>query len=117
MRRRLPLLLLGVLALGAYFVWGMFSVYGGYYIGYPPYTPAWMNGTTRPIVRDFDLDRGRILRVWGEAGQGRVIIRVDGREHRTVIGRFDTRLPLRAGRHQLRIEPQEASGSVNYSLR
>jgi hypothetical protein len=117
LRRKWLWIGVGLLALTVYTIYGVWGVYGGFYIGYPPFTPAWMNNSNRPIVRHLDLPRRSLLRVSGSINDGRIALRVDGKVVATFLGRFDRSLALDAGKHELRLEPSGASGSVNYQIR
>lgn len=105
----------GVVWLG-YFVVATFGVYGGFYLGSPPLTPAFLNATSAPIVRTLVLDRRSTLRLWGELSSGRVVVRVDGEVRAQFTGRFERSIVLEAGRHDLRIENRDTSGRINYRL-
>lgn len=104
------------LALLLYLVWGTWSVYGGFYLGWPPYTPALLNGTRQPISRVLTPARRSVLRVRGEAREGRILVEIDGREAASLGGRFNRIFPLTPGRHELRLVNRESTGWVNYGL-
>lgn len=107
---------LAVVAIVIYTVLVTFLVYGGFYLGSPPVTPAFLNGTRASIVRTLDLDRRSRLRVWGDVSTGRVAVRIDGRVVAQATGRFDRSVVLEPGRHELRIENDETTGRVNYRV-
>ena len=100
----------------AYVVWATWGVYGGFYIGYPPYTPAYLNNTRRAIVRTVNLERPTRLRMFGALTVGRVKLLVDGEELAEFVGRFNRGFTLAAGRREIRIENEESAGWVNYEL-
>jgi hypothetical protein len=99
-----------------YFLLATFQVYGGFYIGYPPYTPAFLNATRRPLERRFELSKASSLRVYGGLREGRVTMKLDGVQVRQFVGNFDARFTLLPGTRTLKLEMTEATGNLNYSL-
>lgn len=99
-----------------YAVLATFGVYGGFYIGYPPYTPAWLNATNETIERHFHLARPTRLHLWGELSAGRIVVSIDGREAATFAGRFDRGFTLASGERAVRLENEGSSGRVSFRL-
>jgi hypothetical protein len=99
-----------------YIVSATFGVYGSFYVGYPPYTPAFLNHTIRPIVRAVRLERRTRLHVWGEITSGQVALQIDGKDAAVFIGRFDRGVILEAGAHTLRFDNRESTGRLEYAL-
>jgi hypothetical protein len=99
-----------------YFTLTTLQVYGNFYLGYPPYTPAWLNYTKRPLERTLTTNKKSSLRIWGDLRQGRISLKLDGVLVREWVEDFDFRITLNAGTHQMRLEMQEATGSLQYSL-
>jgi hypothetical protein len=94
----------------------MFWVYGNFYLGYPPYTPALLNHSKRPIVREFLLERPTRLRIWGETSEGQVRVVINNTPKRTFVGRFDNGFLLQPGEHRVVLENLESTGFIQYSL-
>jgi hypothetical protein len=94
----------------------LFGVYGTFYLGYPPYTAAWLNHTKRPIVRELRLERPARLRLWGEISEGQLVARLDGKVLRVFVGLFDKGFVLKPGNYRLTLENLESSGYAQYSL-
>jgi hypothetical protein len=107
--------LVGV-GLAVYFVVITLQVYGNFYLGYPPYTPAWLNYTKRPLERTLVLDKKFSLRIWGGLRQGRISLKIDGVLVREWVEDFDYRQTLPAGTHTMQLLMDEATGSLQYSL-
>jgi hypothetical protein len=105
-----------IAAMLVYFLLATFQVYGGFYIGYPPYTPAFLNATRRPLERTFDLKKASSLRVYGHVREGRITMKLDGVQVRQFLGDFDARFTIQPGTRVLRLEMTEATGNLNYSL-
>jgi hypothetical protein len=99
-----------------YFTIITFQVYGNFYLGYPPYTPAFLSHTKRPIERTFQLTRPSSLRIWGTLKQGRITLKINKVIKREWVDDFDLRLTLPTGTHTMQIEMQEATGQLEYSL-
>lgn len=99
-----------------YFVLTTLQVYGNFYLGYPPYTPAWLNYTKRPLERTLVLNKKSSLRIWGDLRQGRIEFKLNGELLRSWVEDFDFRQTLPAGTHTMRLEMEEATGSLQYSL-
>jgi hypothetical protein len=100
----------------AYFTFATFQVFGGFYIGYPPLTPAWLNSTRFPLERTFTVTRATSLRLFGSLREGRLTAKLEGRVVAEFIGNFDRRLTLQPGTHRFRLEMIEATGNFNYAL-
>jgi hypothetical protein len=99
-----------------YVTLAIFMIWGQFYLGVPPYTPAWLNNTTLPIERRFRLDRRTSLRVFGEINEGRLIVWVDDVQVAVIVGKFNKRLILEPGERRVRLENRETIGNLNYSL-
>jgi hypothetical protein len=94
----------------------IFQVFGSFYIGYPPYTQAWLNHTRRPIERSFGLTRASSLHIFGALSEGRIKFILDGKTVTEFVGDYDKRLTLPPGPHRFRLEMDEATGSFDYRL-
>ncbi|MFN3266871.1 MAG: hypothetical protein ACK41E_08525 [Deinococcales bacterium] len=99
-----------------YFTISTLQIYGNFYLGYPPYTPAWLNYTKRPLERTLVLSKRSSLRIWGNLRQGRVKLKIDGVLVRSWVEDFDFRQTLPVGTHTMRLEMDEATGSLQYSV-
>ncbi len=99
-----------------YFIFITFQVYGNFYLGYPPYTPAFLSHSKRPLERTFVLEKPSSLRVWGTLKEGRITLKINDQIKREWVDDFDYRLTLAAGTQNLRIEFAEATGQLEYSL-
>jgi hypothetical protein len=93
-----------------------FMVFGNVYIGYPPYTPAWLNATKRPLERTVTVQKRSSLRVFGTLREGRITLKLNDETVTAFVGNFDKRITLNPGTHTFKLEMIEASGSVNYTL-
>ena len=100
-----------------YVVWAIFQIFGGFFLGVPPWTPALLNNSKLPIVRSFSVDRRSLLRVTGEIREGRVVIGLDGTPPLTVVGQLNRLFTLEPGAHRLRIENLESTGWIAYEVR
>ncbi len=105
-----------IVGLLTYFTIITFQVYGNFYLGYPPYTPAFLSHTRRPLERTLTLTRASSLRIWGGLKEGRISVRINDVLKREFVDDYDVRLTLAAGTYALKIEMNEATGSLNYSL-
>jgi hypothetical protein len=94
----------------------IFAIWGNFFIGFPPWTPAFLNNTKLPLNRTFELTRKTSLRVFGEIEQGRLEVFVDGVQVAEIIGKFNHRYILKPGEHTLRLENRATIGNLNYSL-
>lgn len=94
----------------------IFAIWGNFFIGFPPWTPAFLNNTTLPLERNFKLERATSLRVFGEIEQGRLEVFLDGVHVAEIVGKFDHRYILKPGQHHLRLENRATIGNLNYSL-
>jgi hypothetical protein len=94
----------------------IFAIWGNFFIGFPPWTPAFLNNTKLPLERTFRLDRKTSLRVFGEIEQGRLEIVLDGVQVAEIVGKFNHRFILKPGEHKLRLENRATIGNLNYSL-
>jgi hypothetical protein len=99
-----------------YVVWAVFQIFGGYFLGVPPWTPALLNNTKIPIVRSLMLERRSLLRITGEIREGRAEIRLDDQPGLTVVGQINRVFTLEPGTHTLRIENRESTGWVAYQV-
>jgi hypothetical protein len=99
-----------------YFTIITFQVYGNFYLGYPPYTPAFLSHTKRPIERTIVLPRASSLRIWGTLKEGRITLKINNIIIREWVDDYNTRLTLPAGTHNIRIEFQEATGRLEYTI-
>jgi hypothetical protein len=99
-----------------YFTVITLQVYGNFYLGYPPYTPAWLNYTKRPLERTLILSKKSSLRIWGNLRQGRISLKINGKLTREWVQNFDYRQTLLEGTHTLQLLMEEATGSLQYSL-
>jgi hypothetical protein len=99
-----------------YFTIITFQVYGNFYLGYPPYTPAFLSHSKRPLERSLNLTKASSLHVWGELKEGRITLKINGTIKREWVDDFDVRLTLPAGTQKLRIEFQEATGRLEYNF-
>jgi hypothetical protein len=105
-----------LITLPIYFTLATFQVFGGFYLGVPPYTPAWLNSTRFPLERTLTVTRPTSLLLTGNLREGRITVRLDGKTVAEFVGDFNKRFVLQPGTHQLRLEMAEASGSFNYAL-
>jgi hypothetical protein len=105
-----------VVGLAIYFTLATFQVFGGFYLGYPPYTPAWLNSTRFPLERTITVTRASSLVLTGNLREGRVSVKIDGAVVAEFVGDFNKRFILQPGTHALRLEMAEATGSLNYTV-
>jgi hypothetical protein len=105
-----------VVLLPLYWIVSGFQVFGNVYLGYPPFTPAWLNATKRPLERTVTLARRSSLRVFGTLREGRITLKLNGETITAFVGNFDKRLTLPPGTHSFKLEMLEATGTVNYTL-
>ena len=99
-----------------YVVWAIFQVFGGIYLGVPPWTPAWLNNTKIPIERRFTLERRTLLRITGEIREGQVRIQIDGQPELTVLGQVNRLVTLEPGEHRLVFGNVDSYGWIQYRL-
>lgn len=94
----------------------IFAIWGNFFIGFPPWTPAFLNNTKLPLERTWNLERKTSLRVFGEIEQGRLEVFLDGVRVAEIVGKFNHRYVLTPGQHKLRLENRSTIGNLNYSL-
>ena len=99
-----------------YVTFAIFMIWGQFYLGVPPYTPAFLNNTKMPIERSFHLERRTSLRLFGEIREGRLIVWVDDVQVAVIVGMFNKRIVLEPGERHVRFENRETIGNLNYSL-
>lgn len=99
-----------------YFIFITFQVYGNFYLGYPPYTPAFLSHTKRPLERTLVVDKPSSLHIWGSLHEGRITLKLNGVIKREWVDDYDLRLTLPVGTTTLRLEMQEATGTLQYTL-
>jgi hypothetical protein len=99
-----------------YFTLATFQVFGGFYIGYPPLTPAWLNSSRFPLERTLTVARVSSLRLFGSLREGRITVKIDGSAVGDFVGNFDKRVILQPGTHVMKLTMQEATGDFNYAL-
>jgi hypothetical protein len=104
------------LAFGVYAVMATFGIYGGFYLGIPPYTPAFLNHTRLNLTRTITLERKTLLRLIGNVREGRVEVKLNGRSVAVLLGQINQTLLLEAGTHELLLENQESTGEIGYRL-
>jgi hypothetical protein len=107
--------LIGI-SLPIYFTLATFQVFGGFYLGFPPLTPAFLNSSRFPLERTLTVTRVSSLRLFGSLREGRITVTVDGSVVGDFVGNFDKRVILRAGTHSMKLIMQEATGDFNYAL-
>jgi hypothetical protein len=105
-----------IAAMLLYFTVITLQVYGNFFLGYPPYTPAWLNYTKRPLERTFVLSKKSSLRIWGNLRQGRISLKINGTLTREWVQNFDYRQTLPVGTHTMQLLMEEATGSLQYSI-
>ena len=72
--------LVGV-AFSIYCVLATFGIYGGFYLGFPPYTPAFLNHTRQNITQTITLERKTLLRLTGNVREYSEASRLDRGAH------------------------------------
>jgi hypothetical protein len=105
-----------VVLLPLYWIISGFLVFGNVYLGYPPYTPAWLNGTKRPLERTLTVQKKSSLRLFGTLREGRITLKLNGETVGAFIGNFDQRITLEPGTHTFRLEMIEATGTFDYTV-
>jgi hypothetical protein len=103
-------------ALCCYFVFATFNVYGGFYLGFPPYTPLFMNDTRMTFERQFNLTRKSRLHFYGELREGRTTVKLNGIEKAVLLGRIDKGIVLEAGDWVLRLENNSSTGQLGFEI-
>ena len=99
-----------------YFALATFQVFGGFYLGFPPVTPAWLNNTRFPLNRTLTVTRATSLHLFGSLREGRITVKLEGVTVAEFVGSYDKRITLQPGTHELRLEMAEATGDFNYAL-
>ncbi len=105
-----------VILFPVYATLAIFAIWGNFFIGFPPWTPAFLNNTKLPLNRTFELTHKTSLRVFGEIEQGRLEVFLDGVRVAEIVGKFNHRFILKPGEHKLRLENRATIGNLNYSL-
>ncbi len=105
-----------VILFPVYATLAIFAIWGNFFIGFPPWTPAFLNNTKLSLNRTFELNRKTSLRVFGEIEQGRLEVFLDGVRVAEIVGKFNHRFVLKPGEHKLRLENRATIGNLNYSL-
>ena len=113
--KRWQWVLIGIF-LPIYFTLATFQVFGGFYIGYPPLTPAWLNSSRFPLERTLTVSRVSSLRLFGNLREGRITVKLGGVTIADFVGNFDKRVILQPGTHVMKLTMQEATGDFNYAL-
>jgi hypothetical protein len=103
-------------ALCCYFVFATFNVYGGFYLGFPPYTPLFMNDTRMTFERQFNLIRKSRLHFYGELREGRTTVKLNGVEKAVLLGRIDKGIVLEPGKWTLRLENNSSTGQLGFEI-
>jgi hypothetical protein len=107
--------LVGV-AFSIYCVLATFGIYGGFYLGFPPYTPAFLNHTRQNISQTFTLERKTLLRLVGNVREGRVEVKLNGKSIAVLLGQVNQTVLLEAGKYELLLENQQSTGEINFKL-
>jgi hypothetical protein len=113
--KRWQWLLVG-LALCCYFTFATFNVYGGFYLGFPPYTPLFMNDTRMVFERQINLTRKSRLHFYGELREGRTTVKLNGVEKAVLLGRIDRGIILEPGNWTLRLENNSSTGQLGFEI-
>ncbi len=103
-------------ALCCYFVFATFNVYGGFYLGFPPYTPLFMNDTRMGFERHITLTRKSRLHFYGELREGRTTVKLNGVEKAVLLGRIDKGITLAAGNWDLKLENNSSTGQLGFEI-
>ena len=99
-----------------YFTLATFQVFGGFYLGFPPLTPAFLNSSRFPLERTLTVTRVSSLRLFGNLREGRITVKVGGMTVADFVGNFDKRVILQVGTHVMSLTMKEATGDFNYAL-
>ncbi len=99
-----------------YFTLATFQVFGGFYLGFPPVTPAFLNNTRFPLERTLTVIRVSSLHLFGNLREGRITVKLGGATIADFVGNFDKRVILQPGTHLMTLTMQEATGDFNYAL-
>lgn len=110
------LIVLALTALGVYLFWVTWGVYGGFYVGYPPYTPALLNSTRATISRMLKAPRRVRLLISGNVTQGQVVLVLDGKVKSRLTGLVQHEEVIAEGFHVMELQNRDSSGYVNYAL-
>jgi hypothetical protein len=107
--------LVGV-AFSIYCVLATFGIYGGFYLGFPPYTPAFLNHTRQNIALTINLERQSLLRLVGNVREGRVEVKLNGKSIAVLLGQVNQTMLLDPGKYELLLENQQSTGDISYRL-
>ncbi len=99
-----------------YCVLATFGIYGGFYLGVPPYTPAFLNHTRQNITQTITLERQTLLRLVGNVREGRVEVKLNGKSIAVLLGQVNQTVLLEAGKYELLLENQQSTGDISYRL-
>jgi hypothetical protein len=99
-----------------YCVLATFGIYGGFYLGFPPYTPAFLNHTRQNITQTITLERQSLLRLVGNVREGRVEVKLNGKSIAVLLGQVNQTVLLEAGKYELLLENQQSTGDISYRL-
>jgi hypothetical protein len=99
-----------------YCVLATFGIYGGFYLGFPPYTPAFLNHTRQNITQTITLERKTLLRLVGNVREGRVEVKLNGKSIAVLLGQVNQTVLLEAGKYELLLENQQSTGDISYKL-
>ena len=113
--KRWQWVLIGIF-LPIYFTLATFQVFGGFYLGYPPLTPAFLNSSRFPLERTLTVTRVSSLHLFGSLREGRITVKLAGVKIADFVGNYDKRVILQAGTHVMELTMLEATGDFNYAL-
>ena len=99
-----------------YCVLATFGIYGGFYLGFPPHTPAFLNHTRQNISQTLTLERQTLLRLVGNVREGRVEVKLNGKSIAVLLGQVNQTMLLEAGKYELLLENQQSTGDISYRL-
>ena len=99
-----------------YCVLATFGIYGGFYLGFPPHTPAFLNHTRQNISQTITLERQSLLRLVGNVREGRVEVKLNGKSIAVLLGQVNQTVLLEAGKYELVFVNQESTGEIGYRL-
>ena len=85
-------------------------------MGFPPYTPLFMNDTRMSFERQFRLSRKSRLHFYGELREGRTTVKLNGVEKAVLLGRIDKGMILEAGDWVLRLENNSSTGQLGFEI-
>lgn len=113
--KRWQWVLIGIF-LPIYFTLATFQVFGGFYLGFPPLTPAFLNSSRFPLERTLTVTRISSLRLFGSLREGRITVKLAGVKIADFVGNFDKRVILQPGTQIMTLTMVEATGDFNYAL-